>query len=230
MPVLSNYWFHDHFFGGTFDVWNQPYPNGGWAWISNGGASAATLVWNRPDGERVVDLAGQFNTSDVLAAIDGYLTGDASRTSGVMVQGVFWNEVPYRYQDPGRHNDWDMLVRAYVNFHVHTPWYCSDADGWIAFYLVIYLDGAGHVQGYVDGWWYSYNGGGPFCTGGINDALNAAGPQAASAVQGILTTKLALLSAFSFSDLYYLPGSGTSTPGSSSENADTDLAIAVLPA
>ena len=50
MPVLSQYWFHNGFFSGPFDVFNEPYPDGGWAWISNGSSSAATLAWNRPDG------------------------------------------------------------------------------------------------------------------------------------------------------------------------------------
>src|SRR5215813_1673778 len=69
MPVLSQYWFHNGFFQGPFDVFNEPYPDGGWAWISNGSPSAATLVWNRPDGEHTVDLAGQLNTGDVLAIV-----------------------------------------------------------------------------------------------------------------------------------------------------------------
>src|SRR5438874_7412727 len=56
------------------------------------------------------------------------------------------------------------LFRSF-NFHVPTPWYCSDADGNIAYYLVLYLDASGHARGYVDGWSYNYNGGGPFCTG-----------------------------------------------------------------
>jgi hypothetical protein len=59
MPVLSQYWFHNGFFQGPFDVFNEPYPDGGWAWISNGSSSAATLAWNRPDGEHAVDLAAQ---------------------------------------------------------------------------------------------------------------------------------------------------------------------------
>ena len=80
MPVLSQYWFHNGFFSGPFDVFNEPYPDGGWAWISNGSSSAATLVWNRADGEHAVDLAAQLNTGDVLAIVDKALGGQASRT------------------------------------------------------------------------------------------------------------------------------------------------------
>lgn len=229
MPVLSQYWFQQGFFEGPFDVFNEPYPDGGWAWISNGSQSAATLAWNRADGEEVIDLAQQLNTAQILNMIDGMLGSQASRTSGVMVQGVFWPSVPYYGSDPGRHPASLMLARVYFDFHVPTPWYCSDADGDIDYYLVLYLDGQGHLQGYVDGWSYSYSGGGPFCTGPINDMLNKAVPGAIPQVQQLLTSELSLLQAVSFSTMYYLPGSGTDKPGDYSENADTDLAVAVLP-
>jgi hypothetical protein len=227
MPTLTQYWFHDRFFGGPFDGWNQPY--GGWAWISNSGGSAATLAWNRQDDERVIDLGPQLNSPGVLSQVDQVLGSRASRTSGIMVQGVFWPNVPYHDQDPGRHNDGDMLARVYFNFHIGTPWYCSDADGNISYYLVLYLDGGGHIQGYVDGWSYDYSGGGPFCTGSINDALNSAVPNGMATLQTLLNGYLALLSGSTFSMLYYLPGSGTKAAGPFSENADLDLAVAVLP-
>ena len=41
-----------------------------------------------------------------------------------------------------------LLIRVYFNFHIGTPWYCSDANGDISYYLVIYLDGGGHVDQY----------------------------------------------------------------------------------
>ncbi len=146
-----------------------------------------------------------------------------------MAAGVFWPDVPYHGSDPGRHNSWDMLVRIYFNFHISTPWYCSDANGNISYYLFLYLDGGHHVRGYVDGWSYHYDGGGPFCTGAINSRLNSAVPAGMGTVQSVLDRKLALLGAFTFSMLYYLPGTGRKSGGSFSENADQDVAIAVLP-
>jgi len=228
MPVLSEYWFQNAFWSGPFEVYNQPYGEGGWAWISRGGDSAATLSWNRADGETALGLASQLDTAQVHAVIDDALGSQASRTSGIKVQGVFWPNVPYYASNPGAHPSSMMLVRVYFDFHVSTPWYCSDADGDISYYLAIYLDGNGHVQGYVDGWSYHYDGGGPFCTGAINDQLNRAVPGASGQVSTILSQKLALLQAFRFSTLYFLPGSGTNTGGGHNENADTDLAIAVL--
>jgi hypothetical protein len=229
MSTLSQYWFQNGFFQGPFELWNQPYADGGWAWISNGGGSGATLAWNRPDNERVIDLGSQLSNPLVLNQVDGLLSGGASRTSGLKAAGVFWRDVPYYSNNPGAHNDWDMLVRVYFNFHIGTPWYCSDADGNISYYIFFYLDGSGHLQGYVDGWSYHYDGGGPFCTGAINDKLNSAVPGGMPTVQGVLNLELAGLAGSTFSMLYYLPGSGTKSPGDASENADVDVALALLP-
>jgi hypothetical protein len=229
MSTLSQYWFQNGFFTGPFDVFNQPYADGGWAWISNGSSSAATLVWNRQDNEVTIDVAPQLNTAAILAQVDALLSGGASRTSGIMAQGVFWPNVPYYSKNPGAHNNSDMLIRVYFDFEIQTPWYCSNANGNIDYYLFLYLDGSGNLQGYVDGWSYSYNGGGPFCTGAINSSLNNAVPSGMGPLQTILDNALSLLSGSTFSMLYFLPGSGTKNPGNNSENADTDVAIAVLP-
>jgi hypothetical protein len=82
MPFLSQDWFHNGFFHGPFDVFNEPHPDGGWAWISSGSSSAATLAWNRADGEQAVDLAGQLNTGEVLAMPADPVTGTTGRAGG----------------------------------------------------------------------------------------------------------------------------------------------------
>jgi hypothetical protein len=229
MATLSQYWFQNGYFSGPFYVWNEPYPDGGWAWISNGGGSAATLVWNRPDSEQTIDVAAQLNTPGILGQLDSVLSSGASRTSGIMATIITWPNVPYYNKEPAAHADSDTLIRVYFNFHISTPWYCSDADGNISYYIFLYLDGSGHLQGYVDGWSYDYGGGEPFCTGGINDALNNAVPAGVGMLQGFLNDALALLSGSTFSMLYYLPGTGTKAQGETQENADLDVAIAVLP-
>ncbi|MGA9490607.1 MAG: hypothetical protein WBV80_10220 [Mycobacterium sp.] len=229
MPILSQYWFgNEGFFAGSFDGFNEPYPLGGWAWIT-GGQSQATLAWNRADDETVIDFASVLSNPLVTNTIDGFLTGDVSRTSSVMANGVFWNQVPYENQNPSAHSPTDMLVRVYFDFHIHTPWYCSDADGWIGFYVFFYLDGAGALNAYVDGWWYSYDGGGPFCTGTIDDDLNKAIPGAIPSVQKLVNEAVALLASSHYSTLYYLPGNGTQSQGGFNQNADTDVALVLLP-
>jgi len=229
MPTLSQYWFQQALLSGPFDVYNVQYPDGGWAWIANGGQSAATLAWNRPDGEQAIDLGPLLNTPGTVAQIDQLLGSQANRTSALMAQARFYWQVPYYSQDPARHGAWDMLLRLYFDFQISTPWYCSDANGDISYYIVVYLDGAGHLGAYVDGWSYNYNGGGPFCTGGINDALSSAVPAGIGSLQNLLSSGLGLLGGTSFSSVYLLPGDGTKAPGDTSENADVDAAIAVLP-
>jgi hypothetical protein len=229
MPTLSQYWFQNSLLGGPFDVYNVPYADGGWAWVASGAQSAATLAWNRPDNEQTIDLAPLLNAPATLSTIDQLLGSQASRTSALMAQARFYWQVPYYSQDPARHNAWDMLARLYFDFHISTPWYCSDASGDISYYVMVYLDSAGHLGGYVDGWSYNYSGGGPFCTGAINDALNSAIPAGISPLQELLNSGFALLGRSSFSYVYLLPGDGTKSAGETAENADTDAAIAAVP-
>lgn len=229
MPTLSQYWFEKEFFAGPFGVFNEPYPLGGWAWISNGGSSQSTLCWNREDSEQVVDFGQVVSNSIVVDAVDGMLTGDIERTSALMANGVFWPDVPYYSKNPGAHSNSDMLVRVYFNFQINTPWYCSNADGWIGYYLFFYLDGSGALHGNVDGWAYDYSGGGPFCTGSIDDGLNNALPPGMSTLQKLLNEAIALDASANYSTLYFLPGNGTRSQGGSSQDADTDVALALVP-
>jgi hypothetical protein len=229
MPVLSQYWFSNQFFGGPFSNYNQPYPLGGWAWISRGGNSAATLSWNRQDNETIINFAQVLSNPLVTGPVDNIIHGDAHRSGPIQAQGVFWTNVPYYGSNPARHQPWDMLVRIFVPIHISTPWYCTDADGTVSYWLVFYLDTARHLHGHVDGWSYQYDGGGPFCTGGINDQLNAAVSGGVSTVQNLVDQAVGLLGAGTHSMLYYLPGSGSKAPGGRSENADSNVALVLLP-
>ncbi len=53
---------------------------------------------------------------------------------------------------PAGHPASMMLARVYFDFHVPTPWYCSDADGNVAYYLVLYLDASGHGRSPQAAW------------------------------------------------------------------------------
>jgi hypothetical protein len=98
MPVLANFWGNGDFFDGPFELFNEPYPFGGWAWISHTGDSGWTLTWSRQDGETTINMAQVLNNPLVTNAVDGFLTGDISRSGALFAEGQFWSEVPYHDQ------------------------------------------------------------------------------------------------------------------------------------
>jgi hypothetical protein len=229
MPTLSNYWFQETDFRGSTNFLSIGHDAGGWAWInsSNLGGSESTLVWERQDNELLVDLPPLINALGATA-VDRLLGSSANRTSSLNAGWIPWRYVPYHDRSPGRHGDLDLLVRLFFNFHIGTPWYCSDANGNISYYVVPYLDSAGKLHAYVDGWSYDYGGGGPFCTGSINDHLNSALPGGIASLQSLLDSSLAAFASRSFSTLYLLPGDGART-GTGVVNVDEHVSLALLP-
>lgn len=230
MPTLTNYWFSETDFRGNTDFFNVSHCATCWAWInwSNIGSTKSTLVWEREDSEIAIDLPPLLNAADILSSVDRLLTGGAKRTSPIKAGWIPWRYVPNHESDPERHGDLDLLIRIFFNFHISTPWYCSDADGNISYYVVPYLDGQGHLGAYVDWWSYDYDGGGPFCTGAISDALNSAVPSGIDTLQSMIDTRLALFAEKEFDMVYLLPGDG-SRSGSGSVNVDEHISIALLP-
>jgi hypothetical protein len=228
MPVLTNYWFEDTDFRGTAQFLNIAHGAGVWAWINwaNIGSKDSTLVWEREDREQVLDLVSLLNLPDVLNELDALVGG--GRKSPLRAGWIPWKHVPYRSQDPSRHNDLDLLVKLSFDFHVSTPWHCTDADGTVSYYGVPYLDGSGRARGYVDGWSYHYDGGGPFCTGSISDGLDANVPAGARKLQEAINTRLEWIADRRFDLLYLLPGDGART-GGGSVNVNESISIAVLP-
>lgn len=230
MPVLSNYWFQEVDFRGDTEFLSIGHGAGLWAWInwSDIGDRHSTLVWEREDAELTVNLVTQANNPAVTSAIDALLGGSVSRTSAIKAGWIPWRYVPYRGSDPSRHADLDLLVRIFFNFHISTPWYCTDADGDISYYVVFFLDGSGSLHASVDGWSYHYDGGGPFCTGGINDSLNAQVPAGMSTLQGLLDAALASYADQRFDLVYLLPGAADRS-GVGNVNVDEHVSLALLP-
>jgi len=230
MPWLSQYWFADTDFRGATEFLSLSHGAGSWAWInwSSIGSTDSTLVWEREDREITLDLFAEANSPIVIAALDGMLGGPISRRGGIKAGWIPWRYVPYRNQDPTRHADLDLLVRLFFNFHISTPWYCSDADGDISYYIVFYLDGAGALHAYVDGWSYHYDGGGPFCTGSINSNLNNRVPGGMPTLQGLLDAALATYGRRRFDLLYLLPGAADRS-GVGNVNVDEHVSLALLP-
>lgn len=235
MPVLSLYVFDrdSPSLAGFFRENHVGHGAGSWAWASwsNLTNTRSTLAWERPDAERVFDLSALANNPLALATIDRLLTGDASRSGPVRTSYVRWDRVhpAVRASDPGRHQPWELLGTLNIDFHISTPWYCTDVDGTLTYYLFFFLDGSGRLRVNADGWSFRYDGGGPFCTGEVSSRLRDAASGAVGTVESQIRTAFDLLTGSSrFSMLYFLPGRG-SRSGSASGNADDTVALAVLP-
>ena len=226
MSVTSTYVFTMGFFQGPFidlntvETTDQPFSE-----TFNG----INPTVHRPNGEILVDLRPQINTDANNGLVSKKLvSAGASLTSQIGVQGVAWPAVPYFFQNPAAHKFTDMLIRIHFHFHVETPWYCTDADGTISIYLFAFLDSAGHLQVRVDGTWFQFDGGGPFCAGNVSDGLTAAMPGVKSAVQGLLPGITKAADGVKFKDIYFLPGDGSKVAGLVVGNATNDLAIGLV--
>ncbi|MCC6557077.1 MAG: hypothetical protein IT372_29345 [Polyangiaceae bacterium] len=233
MPTLSLYTFDRNApdQAGPFYQNHVTHGAGLWAWstIYNTPSVSSGLVWERQDNEEVIDLSAQANSPLVLSQIDALFTGDISRRGPVQTSYITWANVPFRGSNPGLHRDWELLATLKINFHVSTPWYCSDADGTITYYVFFFIDTAGVLRGRVEGWSYRFSGGWPFCAGAIRSGLDSAVPGGVPRLQGLLDLALATFSRERrFSMLYYLPGHGTRS-GFSRDNADINVSLAVLP-
>ncbi|MEC2715564.1 hypothetical protein P9Z56_29145 [Bacillus cereus] len=231
MPVLTHYWFQDTDFRGNTFFANQAHGAGAWAWINsnnNGAFGVSTLVMEREDREIVIDLPPLFNDQNTLSLIDRILGGQAQRTSQIKVGWIPWRYVPYKGQNPSKHGALDLLVRIYFDFHIDTPWYCSDVDGNISYYVVPTLDREGSIGAFVDGWSYDYNGGALVCTGKISDKLSNQVPTGVGTLQTMLDSRLALFGERRFDMLYLLPGDGTKS-GTGTVNVNEHVSLALLP-
>lgn len=236
MPTLSLYAFDrsapDQ--AGPFYQNHVGHGAGYWAWVDiyNLAGSQAVLAWERQDNEAVIDLSAEANNPLALNQIDGLLTGSVSRNGRpVRTSYIRWDNVPWvvRQSNPNLHQPWELLGSFNIDFHVSTPWYCSDADGTITYYVFFFLDGAGNLNASVQGWYYTYSGGGPFCTGDISSGLNNAVPGGMGTLQNLLNVALPLFAnGRTFNMLYFLPGHGDRA-NFSQDNADNNVALAVLP-
>jgi len=224
MSITSTYAFLQGFFNGIFIDTNAPSNN------NQFGESLINGVFtvNRPGGEILVNLGPKISTpannnlvAQKLAALGG------SATSSIGVQGVPWGAVPYFFQNPLGHQLSDMLIRIHFDFHIPTPWFCSDVYGTMSIYLFAFLDKAGHLQVVVDGTWFVFNGGGPFCVGAVKSGLLNAIPSVISSVQALLPAITSAAAGIKFSRLYFLPGDGTKAT-IAVEDATADLSIGLL--
>jgi hypothetical protein len=197
--------------------------------LVSGASNMLTLL--RPDGEITVEIGPQLNTSSTLQQIDGQLNAaGATRTSSVRARMIPWIEVPYFSQTPASHKPLDMLIDVNFDFFIETPWYCSNVNGTISFFLFFALDNQGHLHARADGDWFQYNGGGPFCTGAIDSMLTPALNKArVNFVQPLLDKLIAPAAGVPFSVIYIMPSNGTRVLGVQPQNATLVATLGLVP-
>jgi len=233
MPNMSLYTFTRNAAqdAGPFFQSSINHGSGSWAFVTmfNLPESHSALVWERPDLEAVLDLSATANSPLALAQIDTLLTSPASRSGPIRSSYIVWGNVPsvVRDPDPGLHQDSDLLLTLNIDFHVSTPWYCSDANGTLKFYIFPFLDDVGNLMAHVDGASFHFDGGGPFCSGDIQSAIQAGLSGAVASLQNLLDTALPIFAAGrTFNMLYILPGHGDF--GFTQDNADNNASLAAV--
>lgn len=226
MSLISQYTFFQGFFTGPFigvnlvDNTNSPF--------SQSSCASPILKVSRPNAEIVIDLGSLVNTNANVGLVATQLiNAGATLTSGLRVQGVPWIKVPYFPQKPASHNICDMLIKLNFDFHVETPWFCSDIDGTISVFLFVFLDNKKHLKVNVDGTWFSFDGGG-LCAGPAAKAFTAAMPGVKAQIASLLPSLISGISGNKFINLHFLPGNGTQALGGFAQNASIDLALGLL--
>ncbi|MBV6320293.1 hypothetical protein [Duganella violaceipulchra] len=229
MSVTSTYTFIQGYFNGIFICQNAV--SAADQLFTESPPGSVVSVVHRPSGEIVVDLGKLINTNANVGMVANQLiAAGASLTSGLRVQGTPWIGVPYFIQSPAAHKPFDMLAKVNFDFHIETPWACTDIDGTISVFLFVFLDSQKHLHVTVDGTWFSFEGGLPFCAGPASDALKAAMPAVRKQVQNLLPQLTSAIANVKFSQAYYLPGNGTKAAGTFVQNASVDTALGLLPA
>lgn len=189
----------------------------------------SVLVRVRPDDEKVLDLFAFFNDLTMLKRVDRLLGRDVHRLGPMRVSYVTWGGAQLRDADPGRHEDWELLVAVNIDFHVSLPW-CADAGGTLVYYVSFSLDEAGSLRGEVDGGSFLLTGGYPACSASVVEKLDEKLPRGFSSLQGFIGAGLQRFTqGRRFSDLYLLPGRGERKGRRRWGNADSQVSLALLP-
>jgi hypothetical protein len=162
--------------------------------LAVGSSSAASVLVPRQSSTNVVvNLSVDFNNPTVLSLIDQNLPSGTSRTSGIQLAWMPWNQVPgvvkTRAKKP--HSANDPVIRISMRIHVNTPWWCLAVDGSIIYYL--FPDNSEFLlAGLVDSW------------DTLTDLISACSSSVNNQLQQVVPTKISLLQSlvnFIFSQL-----------------------------
>lgn len=212
--------------------------------------------FNRPDFLYLLDIAPEIggvsmnaNAGALMVLISTAMSHYAYRTSDIRAGWNEWRYVPYHDKDPARHQDSDLLNQIAFNFHVTRGVGTVDNDGWIAFYYMFSLDGAGRLRAFVDGCGYQFGGGNGLPDGGqdLGAVLDSVLPSFFPTIQSFLDSFCSIADLFSsgvhdsdgyplFDQFYLLPGDGnplcsypTPLKGNGARSVDVEVSLALLP-
>jgi hypothetical protein len=166
------------------------------------------------------------NPDALMAMIDIAMSHYGYRTSEIRAGFDVWRDVPYFQKDPSRHAGTDLLSQIALSFHIHRGVGTVDNDGWIAFYYKFFLDSAGRLGAFVDGWAYQYGGSGGLADDGqdLTTVLDDIVPSFTPTIQSFLDPFCITADIFQdgehdsngralFDNAYLLPGDGNTTLG-----------------
>jgi hypothetical protein len=168
------------------------------SWWSNVGGALnddieSALLINRNKDELVMELKS-YIIPDFISGMDEKLSGtQVSREGDPRIYTTFW---------PG-YDSSKNFVSIEQNLHVSIDWW-PDYEAQVRYDIYLYLDGAGHINGYV-AWVYVWVEGGIF-SGKIFNDLQPKLLAGASTITEKIQSKLSLLSFAKFNGLYLLPG------------------------
>ena len=227
MSVTSTYMFLQGFFNGLFTVHNTA--QAGNPPFSKSFPNSMTMLMHRPDNEHTIDLGSLINTNENVGLVSKLLTSShAALTSDLRVQAVPWINVPYFLQSAGAHLPTDMLLNVNFNYHIETPFPCTDIDGTISVFLFLFIDGNKRLQMKLDGTSFTVEGGALGCHDPAKNAIQAAMPAVKKQVKDLLPGLLAVTKDLKFSNMYYMPGNGFKAVGAQVQNASVDTALGLI--
>jgi hypothetical protein len=189
------------------------------------------LLRMRPDDEQLLDLSAVFNEAALLARLDRALGRDVRRLGlPLRASYVAWARAELRDAEPDRHEDWELLVTANLDFHLCQEWR-TDAGGTVVYYVFFYLDEEGALHGEVEGGSFAFTGGYPFDTGEIFRGLEKNLPRGFAPLQAHLDETIGgFATDRRFSEIYLLPGRGEKRGRRRWGSADKQVCLGLLPA
>lgn len=153
----------------------------------------SALLINRNKNELILEIK-DYIVPDFISGMDDKLRGtQVSRRGDPRIFTTFW---------PG-YDSSKNFVSIEQDLHVEIDWW-PDYDAQVRYDIYLYLDSAGHVNGYV-AWVYVWVEGGIF-SGRIFSELQPKLVAGASTITEKIQNKLSIFSFARFNGLYLLPG------------------------